>query len=165
MLAEGLGVGVRSMLTPASAFFGRRQLAGFTLVETMVTVAIAGVLSSIALPGFQAQLQKARRAEVLVSIAQIQLSEERYRANATSYAALADIGAPAASPSGYYGLQATRFDANGYEVLATATGVQARDTACAYMRFSSVGLNPVYAPGPTASTANPADVNRRCWGT
>jgi hypothetical protein len=54
-------------------------------------------------------------------------------------------------------------NADGYDVLATATGTQARDTACRYMKFSTLGSNLAYASGPDASTANPAPANRKCW--
>lgn len=141
-----------------------RRHRGFTLIETLATVGIAGVLSTIALPGFEAQLQKARRAEVLVAAMQIQSVEERFRSNAASYGSLVEIGVAPASPSGHYQLQLVEADADGYELLAVATGVQTRDVACAYMRFSAAGLNIVYASGPDEATDNPPTVNRRCWG-
>ena len=41
----------------------RRAARGFTLVELLAAVSIAGVLSSIAWPSFEGSLQRARRAE------------------------------------------------------------------------------------------------------
>ena len=136
---------------------------GFTLIELMVTVSIAGVLSSVALPSFEGQLQKARRTDVLLATVQAQAAQERYRSNATSYGSLAEIGVPAHSAAGHYTLQVTAHSADGYELLATATGVQARDAACRHMKLTAVGLNLVHASGPDAAVANPADANRRCW--
>ncbi|MGK2898289.1 MAG: type IV pilin protein [Burkholderiaceae bacterium] len=136
---------------------------GFTLIELMVTVSIAGVLSSVALPSFEGQLQKARRTDVLLATVQAQAAQERYRSNATSYGSLAEIGVPARSAAGHYTLQVTAHGADGYELLATATGPQARDAACRHMKLTATGLNLVHASGPDAAVANPADVNRRCW--
>ena len=67
------------------------------------------------------------------------------------------------STATYYLLQSNAADAGGYEVLATATGVQARDTACRHMKLSALGANMVYASGPDAGTANPVAANRKCW--
>ena len=140
-----------------------RAQRGFTLIELMVTVSIAGVLSSVALPSFEGQLQKARRTDVLLATVQAQAAQERYRSNATSYGSLAEIGVPAHSTAGHYTLQVAAHSADGYELLATATGVQARDAACRHMKLTATGLNLVHASGPDAAVANPADVNRRCW--
>jgi len=94
---------------------------------------------------------------------QLEATEERFRSNGARYGSLAEIGAASASPAGHYNLQIVTADAAGYEALATATGVQARDTACRVLKLSSSGMNTVYASGTDASVANPADVNRRCW--
>ena len=136
---------------------------GFTLIELMIAVAVTGVVSSVALPSFEGQLQRARRADALVSLMQLEATEERFRSNGARYGSLAEIGAASASPAGHYNLQIVTADAAGYEALATATGVQARDTACRVLKLSSSGMNTVYASGTDASVANPADVNRRCW--
>jgi type IV pilus assembly protein PilE len=136
---------------------------GFTLIELMVTVSVAGILSSVALPSFEGQLQKARRSDALIAAIQVQAAQERFRSNSASYGSLAELGLPAVSTSKHYALQITASDATGFELLATATGVQARDTACRYMQLRSVGMNLVHASGPDASLANPVATNRRCW--
>ena len=136
---------------------------GFTLIEMLVTVAVAGVLSSVALPSFEGQLQRARRADALVSMMLVQAAQERFRSNGASYGSLSAIGVAARSAAGHYTLQMTSFDADGFEVSAMANGVQARDTACAFMTLTSTGANVAYASGPTAALANPAAANRVCW--
>ena len=140
-----------------------RALRGFTLIEMLCAVAVAGVLSSVALPSFEGQVQRARRADLLVSMMPMQAAQERYRSNGMNYGSLATIGVAARSASGNCDLQAPSFDTDGYEVLAVAHGAQARDTGCSHMSLTVIGANLVYASGPDATVANPADVNSRCW--
>ena len=149
--------------TPAVAAPMPATQRGFTLIEMLMAVGVAGVLSTVALPSFEAQLQKGRRADALVSMIQVQAAQERFRGNGISYGSLASIGVPARSGGGHYALDVLSFDDSGYEALATATGAQARDTACRFMRVTSVGANTTYASGPTPAATNPADANRACW--
>ncbi|HWH80783.1 MAG TPA: type IV pilin protein [Burkholderiaceae bacterium] len=141
----------------------RRVSRGFTLIELMATVSIAGVLSSVALPSFERQLQKARRTDAVIAAVQVQAAQERYRSNAPSYAALSALGLAAKSTAGHYTLQVDAVSADGYELLAVATGAQARDAGCRYMKLASSGLNATYSSGPDATLANAPDANRRCW--
>ena len=147
------------MNTPTS----RPAARGFTMIEMLVTLSMAGVLSSVALPTFQSQLQKARRADVLVSMMQVQLGQSRWRANGSSYGTLAQIGVRSVSGSGHYTLSLSSDDDNSYDVLATATGAQAADTACRHMLLRVVGANVLQASGRDATVANPAAANRQCW--
>jgi type IV pilus assembly protein PilE len=140
-----------------------RAQRGFTLIELMVTVSIAGILSSVALPSFEGQLQRARRTDALIAAVQVQAAQERFRSNGAAYGSLAEIGLPAVSTSKHYTLQITASDAAGFELLATATGAQVRDAACRYMQLRSIGMNVVHASGPDASLANPTAANRKCW--
>ena len=141
----------------------RRSAAGFTLIEMMIVVSIAGVLSSIAYPSFTGQVQKVRRTDAVVAAMQVQWAQERWRSNNPAYGSLAEIGMAAGSPAGHYTLQVNGPSASGYDVLAAATGTQARDTNCAFLKLSMQGANTVYASGPDASTANAAAANRQCW--
>lgn len=144
------------MRTPTAAH-------GFTLIETLAAMALAALLCGIALPSFDQQLRKARRADALIAVAQIQGAQERLRSRGTRYGDLAEIGAAPVSPARHYTLQITRFSADGYELLAVATGAQARDTDCRVMAAQAVGMNLAYASGSDASVANADALNRRCW--
>jgi prepilin-type N-terminal cleavage/methylation domain-containing protein len=47
---------------------------GFTLAEVLITVAIVGILSSLALPNYFRQLQKTRQSEAVAAMSQLQTS-------------------------------------------------------------------------------------------
>ncbi len=141
----------------------RRFARGFTLIELMLVVAVAGVLSSVAYPSFMGQLQKIRRADAMVSILQVQAAQERWRSNNLSYGTLAEIGVSATSAAGHYTLQLSAPTATGYDILASATGSQAHDTNCRNLRLRIAGGNLVQASGGDAATSNAAPQNRQCW--
>jgi type IV pilus assembly protein PilE len=143
--------------------FLRRRAAGFTLIETLAAVSIAGVLASIAYPTFEAPIQKARRTDALVALMELQMAEERWRSNHRGYATLGELGAASTSANRYYALQVVSADEDGFALRATATGLQARDQACRYLTLSVSGATVVQASGPTAEATNPAAANRRCW--
>jgi type IV pilus assembly protein PilE len=140
-----------------------RRARGFTLIETIVTVGIAGVLSSVAYPNLEGQVLRARRTDGLVAIMQAQLAEERYRANNATYASLAEAGLRGTSAAGLYTIQVTSNTADGYVILASATGAQARDAGCRHLRLTLADATLAYASGTDATTANAAEVNRKCW--
>lgn len=133
------------------------------MIETMGALVITGLLSSIALPSFQAQVHKARRADVLVSMMQVQMAQERWRSNNASYGTLADVGVASKSSGGHYTITSKDNTSSGYEVTATAIGAQAGDAACRHMKLAATGTNVAYASGPDASMGNDAAANRVCW--
>ncbi|MEO8060121.1 MAG: type IV pilin protein [Burkholderiales bacterium] len=141
----------------------RRASRGFTLIEILIALSMAGVLSSVAVPTFQGQLQKARRTDALVTMMQVQLAQSRWRANGSGYVTLAQIGVANVSSAGHYAIALTTDNDNEYEVRAAATGAQAGDTACRNMVLRVTGANVVHASGADASAANPAAQNRKCW--
>ena len=147
----------------SGAAHASRSERGFTLIEGLVGVAIAGVLSSIAYPSVEAQVQRARRADALVALLQAQLAEERHRANNAGYATLAELGLRDTSPAGHYRIQAAANDSGGYDLVATALAAQARDARCRVLRLSLADGALVQASGSDATAANGADANRACW--
>ena len=141
----------------------RQAIGGFTLIELLAVVSMVGALTGVALPAFEGQLQRVRRTDALVSMMQVQAAQERFRSNGARYGSLADIGTPGMSAAGHYSLQALSADEDGYNVLATATGSQARDANCRNLSLNMAGANISYASGPDATVANPDSVNRKCW--
>ena len=49
-----------------------RRVAGFTLVELMVTILIGAILLAIAVPTYQAQIRKSRRTEARNAVLDLQ---------------------------------------------------------------------------------------------
>jgi len=57
-----------------------------TLVELLIVVAIVAILASVALPSWNSQVQKARRADARNTLIFVQVEQEKYRADNGSYA-------------------------------------------------------------------------------
>jgi type IV pilus assembly protein PilE len=65
----------------------KRRAGGFTLIEVMIAVAIVAVLAAVALPAYQEQVRKSRRAEAKSALLQtVQLQERFYTAGVTGKA-------------------------------------------------------------------------------
>jgi type IV pilus assembly protein PilE len=139
----------------------RRLLTGFTLIELMVTVAIVAIIAAVALPSYQSQVRKSRRADAVAAASIIQQAEERWRANNTSYTATLGSGGLGftvngsgqyASAGGYYMLSVGSVSTSGYTITASAVSgsSQASDTGC-----TSLGVS--------VSNGNASNTPTACW--
>ena len=140
------------------------RVGGFTLVELLCAIALAAVLAAIAYPAYQGAVHKARRSEALAALLQLQLAQERHRANHPSYATLAELGLPAMSPHGHYSLAVAAAGPAGYQLLASAQGMQSGDSACRHLKLVVAGGDITHSSGPDPLATNPDAPNRRCWG-
>ena len=61
------------------------SVAGFTLIEMLVTIVIATILVTIALPTYQMQIRKSRRTEAKTALLNFAAREERYLATQNVY--------------------------------------------------------------------------------
>lgn len=134
----------------------RTGLAGFSLIELMVTVAIVAILASIALPSYLASVRKSRRTEAKSALLDLAGREERYyntntnantytnQANALGYGTAAVSTLPVGN--GYYQVTISSPAANGlpapsYEIVAVPiTPDQLKDVQCLQFTVDSSGL-------------------------
>jgi type IV pilus assembly protein PilE len=132
----------------------RPATGGFTLIEIMVVVAIVAIIASIALPSYQQSVRKSRRADAVLALQQIQVEQEKLRAECTSYAgnltgnrACGVLGYPkTTSPEDFYNLTLSNESATGYTATATATGLQADDAECPNLVLQVSGLTLTRTP-------------------
>ena len=128
---------------------------GFTLIELMIVVAIVGIITAIAVPGYQQYSLKAKRSDAKIALIQAADSQERFYVINNSYAVNNTqlFGAATEdSPERMYQLNVTAGDVNGFTISATAQGAQTSDTACLTFDFNQAGTK-----GP------PAAVTAGCW--
>jgi len=112
---------------------------GFTLIELMIVVVIIGILAAVAYPAYTGYAQKARRSDAKHALLDIQLNQEKWRANNSSYAsALSDLNWTTTSVDEHYDLAITAVATNAYTLTATvdSAGLQANDTDCATMTLN-----------------------------
>ena len=143
---------------------GVRRSGGFTLIETMIAVAIAGILSSIAYPSYVGVMNKARRFDAVAAMMSLRMAQERHRANDRKYAgALAQIRVSALSPAKHYTLSIKSSDARGYVAVAVAAGAQQGDERCRYLQLTVQDHLVTKASGSDAGVSNSAAENKQCW--
>lgn len=134
-------------------------LAGFTLIETLISVMLMGLLMSIALPSLEQYWLKTRRHAAQNSLSQIHLRQVQWRSMHARYADnLIDLGHLNAD-SPYYNFNLDNVGAQTYSVHAQAKGTQTRDTHCLVLslRISSNGQL------LKTSNASAIDDPLKCW--
>jgi type IV pilus assembly protein PilE len=155
--------------------YARRKVLGFTLIELLITVVIATILISIAVPTYQAQIRKSRRTEAKTTALDAASREERYYATQNTYTAdTGQLGYTSASGTFPY-TTGTYYEINNIQTsapVANATGVttgaftvtvdapagsaQQADTACATFSVTQTGLR-------TATNSGGSDNTATCW--
>lgn len=148
---------------------------GFTLMELMVTVAIIGILASIAIPSYQDSVRKSRRADATAVLLGLANAMERHFTEKSSYCDaggtggantcfvgatetnINDTGTPGPSlkftipdqTTPFYTITISAATASSYTLQAAPTGAQTGDK-CGNFLLTHAGLKSVSTAVPTA---------------
>ena len=146
----------------------RPRSQGFTLIELMVALAVAGILAAIAYPAYTSHLLRGRRADAISALTAIMQAQERYRSNNASYAStVGDLGVDISKITPLYDVTLSGANFNiGYVATATpiSTGKQARDLTCKTLVMTLTGATPVYsATGDPSNSGTNRDTTSECW--
>jgi type IV pilus assembly protein PilE len=150
-----------------TSFLCSRRICGFTLIELMVTIVVLAIIVGIAVPSYQQQVRKSRRADARNAVLDLAGREERFLSISNSYSQIpADVGYaifPATVNNGYYQLNVTVPDPNqpgvtpSYIITATSFGPQVADTDCAQFTVNQLGQQAALTTGGAPNTVT-------CWG-
>ena len=120
-----------------------KEINGFTLLEMLIVVAIAGILASVAYPQYTEYVKRAARADAMVLLLDAANKQEQYYADNRSYTDnLSLINVPTTSENGYFTI-AVEVPDNGTSFTITATaaaGAVAGDTACTTFTITDTGV-------------------------
>ena len=113
------------------------SLAGFTLIEVMIVVALIAVLAAVALPAYQDSVRKARRTDARGALTTVAQLMERRNTERNSYAG-ATLGSgatdlyPATTENKHYTLALSNLAPAMFTITATPAGKQSLDPCGAY---------------------------------
>ena len=115
---------------------------GFTLIELLITLAIVGILTSIAYPTYRHHIVKVRRAHATVLLMDLAAQlEQRYNEN-HSYEGTNDL-----LPEDKFYRFEVEAEENDYLIKAIPINAQTADTKCAILMLDHLGNKTITGTG------------------
>lgn len=108
---------------------------GFSLIELMIAITVAGILFAIALPAYQEYMMVSCRADAVESLFTLSQQLERQFTQTNSYSGLS---LATSSNGGFYTISAEITD-TAFILTATATGAQSSDSDCSTFTLNQRG--------------------------
>lgn len=142
---------------------------GMTLIELVITLLMVAVLATLAAPSWTSQIQRMRRSDAIVTLAQLQQAQERWRSQRPVYATglgKDGLDLPSVSPAGHYDVSTSvqpDTAPRDYRVTAVARGPQADDRLCRWLVLDVESGQLHHRSGPDAQVGNAESQNRQCW--
>ncbi len=135
-----------------------RRIRGFTLIELVVVIAVVAILAAVAIPSFNEQVRKSRRSEAMGVLGDLQLRQERWRANNPAYGTFDNVvGTTLATFNAaqrHYNFAVTLYTATAYTLTAVPKNAQTGDR-CGTFAFAVDNVaRPGQAPLRSAAQAN-----------
>lgn len=127
---------------------------GFTLIELMITIAIVGILASVAYPSYTNYVKRGARAEAMAVLLDAANKQEQYFVDNRVYTTdLAAIGVATSTENGYFTL-AAKLQTGGFIITATAAaGPVKGDTVCSTLTIDETG----------AKNSTGSGTKSECW--
>jgi type IV pilus assembly protein PilE len=127
---------------------------GFSLIELMITVAIAAILVAVALPNYTEYVRRSARAEARAGLQQgAQWMERAATASGTYPLTVAFPANLTRVPSGRYTIALASADGTSFTLTATRQGTQAGDR-CGDFTLTNTGLR---------GNTNNTETVQNCW--
>ena len=123
---------------------------GFTLIELMITVAIVGILASLAYPSYTQYIVRSNRSSAVSFVMNLASKQEQYNLDARQYTNQLSLLGAASIPTEVSNNYTLTLAADNtvapptYSITATPTGTQlARDTLCGTLSINQTGLKTI----------------------
>jgi len=129
-----------------------RRVAGFTLIELMIVIAVVATLAAIALPSYNESVRKGRRGQAKADLVEYAQLLERFHTVKNTYDMAGDTPIEQSPQKGkaFYTIAISDVDANKYTLTATPVA----DTNQAGDKCGALSIDQAGAKQPTTE---------KCW--
>ena len=120
---------------------GFQRVHGITLIELMIVVVVVAILASIAVPSYRSYMIRTQRTDAMAALLRLSAAQEKFYLQNNTYTDDESKVGGATSEHGWYAIEITAADANGFSAKATPVvgGPQAKDTHCPSFTIDETG--------------------------